>query len=525
MLMTPHKFSVPTPDYLPNPATDTDPASVEKRIAQLNYTDLRSLTRSLIYELSLLNRHPDTPPAREQIMAVYQVPCARLVRVRPDRPKNPSSEQMRRLMVEMAYGYKHLINEALRTRNWLRYRRQLTHALYFAAKHLSLELFLSYEAYQCKVSNNWRELLAIYRLAEQHQLHRLQVDDRDQANPGNATIGHILKRILLLRLQDPCCMVSGEARTCFDYFNVLASSATLAEPGRAEAMPGRYLLDLDGVDPPQPLTRTELSCNPGRHRVFNLIPVSQQVHDHLQDMELHNAPPPEGLQRMRELNPNLVLKRILRSWHARQERRDEREAVYGWLMCGFGLSAVNHFLSMTARAKLVSQAAHTRPGGEQLKLMQTAKTANPPARYLRIRCRQVNRSPSGMCIHLQLPSALKPKVGQVVLMQEDAPETQDACHVGVVQRRMRIDADNLEAGIHLIQGNILPIELRQLGGRSDFKAAICVERGEQGMDSLLLPPGIFKSGQEVELKIPARRLMLQEAVDETPSFERFRFSL
>ncbi len=524
--MTPRTFTVPSLDKFPNQATDTDPASVGDSVANLPYADLRSLTRSMLNVLTLLNRHPYRVIAREELMATYQIPCARLVRVRPDRPNNPSSEQMRQLMVEMAYGYKHLINDALNTPNWLKNRRQLTHALYFTAKHLSLELFLSFEAYQCKVSNSWRELMSIYHLAEQQNLHQLPVEDRDQASPANATIDHVLKRIVLLRVLDPCCMVSGEARACFDYFNVLASQAQLDKPGNTEPKPGRYLLDLDGLESPQPLTRDGLPKNPNRYRVFNLFPVSRQVHHHLQEMKLNDAPPPEGLQRMRELDPNLVLKRILRSWHERHERHNERVEAFGWLLCGFGLSAVNHFMCATIEATKTDQAADSGVGEEEVNMVQAANIVNRPARYLRIRCRQVNRSLSGICLHLLLPSKLKPKVGQVLLMQEDTSDKHGAYHVGIVRRRLRIDNNTLEAGIHFIQGRILPIGLRQGGGEGGFQPGLWVDRGKQGMSSLLVPPGHFKSRQELEVQlgVPARWLTVQGQVEETPSFERFRFS-
>ncbi len=527
ILMTPRKFTVPSPDKFPHPATDTDPASVEDSVANLPYADLCGLTRSLLDDLTLLNRHPIKVSTREEIMAAYQIPCARLVRVHPDRPNNPSSNQMRQLMVEMAYGYKHLVNDALNTPNRLTDRRLLTYALYFTAKHLSLELFLSFEAYQCEVSNSWRELMAVYHLAEQQNLHQQQVEDRDQACPANATIGHVLKRIVLLRVLAPCSMVSGEARACYDYFNILASQAQLDKPGNTEPKPGRYLLDLDGLEPPLSLTRDGVSKNPDRYRVFNLFPVSLRVQRHLQDVKLNDAPPPEGLQRMSELDPNLVLKRILRSWHVRQERLNERVEAFGWPLCSFGLRAVNHFLCASIVATEPDQAGASGIGEDEVNLEQAANIVNRPARYLQIRCRQVNRSLSGICLHLLLPSKLKPKVGQVLLMQEDTADKQGTYHVGIVRRRQHIDNDTLEAGIHFIQGRILPIGLRQVDGEGGFQPGLWVDRGKQDMNSLLVPPDHFKPRQELEVEfaVPAKWLTVQDRVEETPSFERFRFSL
>jgi hypothetical protein len=514
------RFTVPAADRLSNPATLRNPDQVSESIAQLPYADLPRVARSLLDALSLLNRHPQKVPERARIMAAYRVPCARLLRAPPDQHNTPTSRMMRQLMTEMAYGYKHLINDALAQGNWLKQRVKLSHGLYFAAKHLSLELFLGFEAYQCKVASSWRELLAMYRLAEEQNLHHEPVDDRDQPSPACATIAHVLKRILLLRLQDPCHMVPGEARACYDFLNRYASEAVLENIDATPSPAGRFLLDLEGVDVPRPPDPDSLPQNPNRFRYFNLVPVSRSVHGQLSRMKVGGGEAPDGLQRLRDLTPELLLKRMLHAWHGRNERRDTREETFGWLLCGCGLSAVNHFL-------LPSDGASSRhgQGHEEVQVQTVGALGNRPARYHRVHCRQVNRSPSGMCIHLRLPCEMLPVVGQVVLLAEDMENRQGRLYTGIVRRRLSIDEDTLEAGIQFIRGRVTPVDVGPADTlQGDRQPALWVEREKTQMSSLLLAPGRYSPGSRLRLANGEQATILElgERVESTPGFERFR---
>ncbi len=524
------RFTVPAPDKFVNPATDTDPASVQRWIASLPYADLISVTRSVLRALTLLNRHPEKIAARAELMAAYRVPCARLLRVIPGRPNTPSSQEMRQLMTEMAYGYKHLINDTLYQRSWLKHRNRLIHGIYFSAKYLSLELFLAYEAYECTVANSWRELLSIYRLADQQGLVHEPADDRDQAEPANATISHVLKRILLLKLLDPGHMVLGEARACFDYFNNWASKARLENLRETHNPAGRFLVDLSGIEAPGPPDPDKQPQNPERYRYFNLIPVSRQVNRQMQRMELNGDPPPVGLQRMCELSPILVLKRMLLAWHGRQERRSNRVESFGWMLCNCGLSAVSHFLRQRNAESGGSKEMPSREEGtnEEVDLSQIPAHNGQQFHYTRSRCRQVNRSVSGICIRLQLPEESDPKVGQVLLLEEDIANQPGGTYAGIVRRCLRIDADTLEIGIQFIRGftHAISVQARDdVRSNGSFHPGLWVDREQSQLSSILVPRGLYRQGREfiVEGDRPAGVIQAEQLVETTPNFERFRF--
>jgi hypothetical protein len=447
-------------------------------------------------------------------MALYRVPCMRMMRT-----LSSLAGELRRLMAEMAYGYKHLVNESLARPDWLHQRKQLSQALYFAAKYLSLELFLAFESYQYGISAAWNEILIMYRLAEQQNLHHEGVEDRDQSDPGSATISHVFKRITLLRLLDPYHLVPGEARACFEYLNLWASSAVLENLQQMGNPAGRFLLDMEGREPLRPPDPDILPRSADRFRYLNLLPLSRQMQHQLHQQALHEVPLPEGLQQhLHGLDPIQVLRRMLHAWHGRRERRNERRETFGWVWCGCGLDA----LSQSPRGEDggVGDSMPSEAGGQG----QTTVARIQPAPSRWIRCRQVNRSDGGVWIRLQLPAEIGPHVGQALLLQEELAGGRGDRRAGIV-RWKRVDVDTQEIGIQFVPGIVRPILLRPHSSRDfDFQPALLVDQGHSRTNSVFTKQGLYRRGQQLILMGGqlTRVVKLSQLLESTPSFDRFR---
>jgi len=506
-----HRFTTPAA-ALPDPRVETDPGRLRSWLERLPWANPSQVGAELLAALTPLNRYPERLRHRAQLADLFRAPCARLLKLAPHGAPDRDNAPLRRLMAEMGYAYKHLVNDALEQPTWLKQRKRLLHAIYHAVKYLSLELFLSLESYTCGNAQGLREILALYRLAQERHIQADAVADPD-APESASDITHLVKRIVLLQSLDPCHLQPGEGRAAFDLFNHLATAASF-EPAAAGTPPaGRLLIDLQGMDPVRPWNGEAMDGD--RYRCLDLLPAIAELKHRLRALEQHDAPPPHGLDHLRGLEPEWVMRRILKAWIQRRERQAPRSECIGWTLCASGLAAVAHHL---ARAHGVSP--DDTPPDEVIDL----GTGAPPAagEYVRLRGRKVNCSRGGLCLQFPTESRPLPTVGQPVLIEE---EGNGRLHCGIVRHTLHRDGQRVEAGIQLIQGVIHPIRIRVFSEGNDaagFRPGLWVERRDPCLESLLIGKGLYREGRTLEVAEgrPATLVETTTRVEASIAFDR-----
>ena len=506
------RLTVPASDRFENPNVETRPAKVREWVEQLPYANRDGVIDTVIHAVALLNRYPGPVSYRAELMDTYRSPCNHLFKMTPDQIGAPSFQQLRELVVEMAYGYKHVINECLtQKKSWLSNRKKLVTGIYFAVKYLSLDLLMGYECYQCKSDNNWREILPLYTLAEQQNLHLAKIDDPDQSQPDFATVSHLMKRIVLLSLLDPCHLQPMEARISYDYLNLGASLARLEMFGGQADVAGRFLLDMQGVRPARPFDLHDIPSDAGRYRVLNVVPVSKQTHRHLRQIEIDRTPPPGGLQLLRSVDAIQILSRMLKSWHARQDRGSPRQDAFGWVTVVSGIHDIHRFLSSRGQSDGLTQ----RENASQSK--RAAKS---------LRCHRLNVSESGIALRIALPCDPQPQVGQLLLMQDETDPRKPVLEAGIVRRCLRIDDETLELGVQFIRGRVKAIAFRPVSADSSdtgFQSGLFIHEGADALGSLLVSRGLYQEGREflIEEGDPAPLVTAIRLIEAGPDFDRF----
>lgn len=507
------RLTVPAADPYEDPNVETRPAKLREWVDRLPYASRDGVIEAVIRSISLLNRYPGTVGARAELMECYRIPCSQLFRMTPTQIGAPSFEQLRQLVVEMTYGFKHVTNECLlQKKSWLSNRKKLASGVYFAIKYLSLDLLMGYECYQCKAEHNWRELLPLYALAEQQNLHAIEISDPDQPNPENATVSHLMKRVVLLSLVDPCQMQPGEARTGYDYLNLNASLARLESLSGQTDVAGRFLLDMEGLRPARPYDPDDIPSDSNRYRLLNVIPVSKQAHKHLRQIEFDSSPPPGGLQLVRDVDAIQMLGRMLKAWHARQERGSPREDTFGWVVIAKGVSTVHRFLQSTGLNESFSVG---KPASDMVPNLKGP------------RCRRLNVSKSGIALRLRLPSDPVIAVGQLLIMQDDTDLGQRKFTTGIVRRCLRIDDNTLELGIQYLRGQVHPVSCRPVvpdrRDNSGHMDGLYISEGENQLGSLVVARGLYQEGREflIEEANPAPLVTAVRLIESGTDFDHF----
>lgn len=447
-------FLCPPPDPFENPMVETLPANLQQWIEHLPIADTVNLGETVLTALSQFNRYPGQIKKRRELLDLYQAPIGRFYQSTTEREESIPLDLRRALMREMAYGYLRIVNEQLGTNRSSRQPMLLLQAIYQAVKHLAFEHYFSTLVYDCRWSDLSSEMIRLHTLAEELGIQDSLVED-EELKP---TITHLIKRSLLLMLAGPCHFRTGEAKLARTYLDHIASAAFFEPIGSAGEPSGCYVIDRTGKTAPylyKPDKRDELT--EPRHCLFNLTPVSAQVHQHLRIIENRLSERPIGLANLPKEAASSLLKRLLKSWHVRQNRGSERHAISGNAFILFGIQAIyRHLISVTDNLE-PPQASE-----DNIALVHGLGGFHQPTYNLiqAIECQRMNQSHTGIALRLGLAPDRSPQIGELVLVLRNGKGLPSDYRLGQVKRAMRESRTTMELGIEFIQGKLNPISLQ-----------------------------------------------------------------
>jgi len=524
------RFTVPAPDRAENPGVLSEVAALSEWLTSLPNANEHQITKQITKAISLLNRDPGQVKNRLELIECYRPYISRLSQTETQNYSSQDYELLRQLMTEAAYGYKHIINQQLQNRSWLTGKKRLLTSLYFATKFLSLELRLAYEQYDAKIANSWREIMRLYLLAEHQKMEHEVVVDPTQIVAQNATISHQLKHTLLLSLLDPGHLQPNEARTCFEYLNQYSSLATLELPTESSDPTGKFILDLSDTRPPQQFENHKEQLDPVQHRLLNLLPVSKKIQEDIQAILLHKEKLPIGFEHHLRDDAVNILKRILKSWHIRQERQDRREDVYGWVQISIGISSIHHFLLQGEDSEEAAEFITAPDLDDSLVLGLEIHESRPiKVNYVELRCRQLNRSESGLALQVSFPTSILPKVGQLILIRQETEERTAGGQLAVIRRCMKPSNDTLEIGVQFIPGRVKTVTIRPITAThtdTAFQPAIVINNGLNRPASMLVAKGLYANNRQYEMaeNWPAAQIVANKLIESTPGFDWFHLT-
>lgn len=533
----PIRLTVPSPDSVANPNVETRPNKLAQWVEDLPYANPLKVEAEIFESLYQLNRYPDPIPKRTELMVCYRKAYDKLFKavrkeyMRKDfrtvhHGKLELANLLLKVTVEMAYGYKLVINECLENVQQGKKEPHLGLAIYFVMKALTQELMLEYAEFIPDSKKAWREIFQLYTLAEEHDLQRELMEE-------GSTIELLFKRILLVIMVDPYHLHRGEIWSCYDY---LARWAQLSKFEHLEPMPQKldahFLVDFQSVHPPKPL-KADAELIAGRHHIFNTLHLCETVHKHLRQVEKDSKVVPEATEKLTSIQAIQMFRHMLLAWHVQPERRSPREEKYGTHMVASGLSAAKHYLEIDAivHEKAVNPFAidEEEPGGSlTLEGVEGIKSAPKSGRYHVYEWRIFNISASGVGLIVNAPVPKEVQVGQLLVTQVQRKETRANCSVGIVRRMIQRDPETMEVGVQFITGTITPVALRpQVFGSeipAEFQSGLLVESSKTP-STILAPYGMFRPRQEyvVDLGKQVLRVFANKLLESTPAFDRFTF--
>lgn len=527
-------FHIPTPDPFENPLVETNPSPLRQWATALPFANPEQLAEAVLTSLVRLNRFPGHVPKRDELMEVYTTPVQRLLHGGSARQGPASTRLLRRVMLEMAYGYSHIANQCLYNKASKKNLAQLAHAIYHAVRFYLQEYLYACEEYDCRAMHTYREISRLRTYAEEQNIHLMPIEEGENSDAPRS-IEQQYNRFLLLRLLDPCHLQEGEPRICYDYLDSLAGCAGFKPPSREVERSGHYVIDRLGEVPPSLFEPDGMdTLTQPRFTLFDLNPVSQQIHLQLRRLERSESQKPAAMQALTTQEITNLLARMLKSWHIRPRRDSERHTTSGQVSLWTGLSNISRYLTRDEQAAQEDDLSED----DEITLSHvpssvTAKALDPAKPQYT--ARRFNQSRSGVALHLNLSPDAPSLVGELVLISLQSGGGLNEWKMGIVKRALNRYQDGLlEIGVQFIQGRIVPITLQasfrhraeedEDAPENPPRPALYIDQGHTHRSSLIVPKLFFVLGQEyrVEEMHPAQAIAPLQLLERTAYFERYR---
>ena len=524
-------FFVPTPDPFENPLVETNPAALRQWATALPFANPEQLAEAVLTSLVRLNRFPGAVRKRDELMEIYITPVQRLLHGGSARKGQAPLFALRQVMMEMAYGYSHLANDCISGKASKKGLERLRQAIYHAISYYLQEYLYACEELDCRAGHTFRELSRLHTFAAEQNIHRDPVEDDNHPDLKH-TIEQEYCRFLLLRLLDPCHLQEGEPRICFNYLESLALHASFVPPSKQIDRSGHYVIDRLGEVPPSQFEpdAVDTLAQP-RFTLFNLHPVSLQIHQQLRALERSEEHKPACMSGLTTREVTNLLARMLKSWHIRMQRDSERHTTSGQVNLWLGLNNIHLYLNQTDAQQMEEQSQE-----DEITLTQTSSAMQAQAQdpgTPQLSARRSNQSRSGVALIINPAPGAASLVGELALISLQSGSNIDEWKIGIIKRALKRADNTIEIGIQFVQGRVVPISLQSISttqspeqGEASTSSypGLYIDQGHSHRSSLIVPKQLFALGQEyrVEEMVPAPLITPLQILESTAHFERYR---
>jgi cyclic-di-GMP-binding protein len=535
---------------------ETNPKYAAAWLAALPLANSAESAREIYQALYTVNRQDLRLPHRLELMAMYDQAVATvcqglqphlLLEVPPLGPKKRQlAEFLRRLHIEMAYGYKCCLRDLSRARLSLRRKSRSAICIERALYHLTEVLLRSYVVYLPYPSGAWREIHELYRLAESLGVADGSLDDERRDAGDATTISERYVRTLLLGLTNPYQLPHGAVQQVNAFLARWAEQARIVSQIEAAEVTGCFRVDAEADTPPVPLGKGSKRAE-ANTRVLDARTLLQMVHQFAARLERGESAEQLGLG-VECLDSTCVdlLHRMIRSWGETARRRYARRQQSSNVFVCIGLNAV-HFYANGQRPFAsfvesfgISQAppASTETDdvafidlddvrdNEAGKSVAVAPTVLVPESHRVNRWRLRDIGPQGMSLTRYGDSTAPIRVGDLIGVQQ--PADLGRWRAAVIRWVKTPEVDSVDMGIEMLAGGASAGLVRRLDSSDEgahFLPVLLLPASEiaKHPPTLLLTRGTCQVGDVVELvdeESEPRQVRILRLLERTGSFEQ-----
>lgn len=532
---------------------ETDPKYARAWLDSLPLTDSAEAAREIYQALYTVNRADLKVAARLELMGLYEpvvtTVCkglqSHLVHATP--PLGPKKRQLaefiRRLHVEMAYGYKSCLRDLSRARVLLRRKTRSLGCIERALYHLSEVLLRSYLVYLPYPTSTWRETHELYRVAESLDAVDDAIESDEQGNEP-VTVGERYVQTLLLGLANPYQLPHSAAQQLNNFLARWAKQARITTLSDAKDPSGYFLVDLTADAPPVPLTKKGHELGPNA-RVLDTRLLVQTLQQFVVRLEAGDSIEELGLG-VDYLDSACIdlLHRMNRALGEGARRRFTRRQRSTNVFVCVGLNAIHFYANGQRPFTTYLQAfpwldkpdvpadgadvAFVELDESDAKRDQPVVTLADALASLPAESHRVDRwqlrdiGPQGMALVRYGDAATPVRVGELIGVQQ--PSDLGHWRAASIRWVKNPETNSLEVGIEVLAAAVTPVAVRSMSGSKAFPGLLLpAAEVMQRPATLIIPRGACHVGEELELiedGAEIRRVRLLRLVERTGAFEQ-----
>jgi cyclic-di-GMP-binding protein len=539
---------------------ETDPKYASAWLAALPLVNSTESGREIYQALYTINRLELRLQDRLELMAMYDQAVATVCQgMQPHLllegpPLGPKKRQLaefiRRLHVEMAFGYKCCLRDLSRARLSLGRKRRAAACIERALHHLGEVLLRSYVVYLPYPASAWREIHELYRLAESLKVADGPLDVGMGNGVQGITINERYAQTVLLGLINPYQLPQGAVQQVNAFLSRWAAQATVTPQTGPINVIGCFMIDLEADAPPVPLAKggQRLERNT---RVLDTHVLLQTIQKFVVQLERGESIEKSGLgvdcldSACMEL-----LRRMIRAWGESATRRHARRQQTSAVFVCVGLNAAHYYVNgqrsvaTYAQSFASSQSAPPRTNVDDVAFVEldeiqeqeaSVSSVAAPASLPISETHQVNRwrlrdiGPQGMSLTRYADAMAPIRVGELIGVQQ--PNDFGRWRVAVIRWVKTPEANSVEVGIETLAKSVTPALVRRsdkTNADANLSPALLLPAVDiiKGPPKLVLPRGACVVGDAVELmdeESEPRQIRISRLLERTGSFEQVEY--
>ncbi len=552
--------------------TETQPKEARAWLNSLPLADDGDSARDIYQALYTLNRLEVAPQNRLELMELYQAPVATVSSVLGSQFRGLAlplaaelrqlAELIRQLKMEMAIGYKCAINDLQAARLSRSRRQSWIVASERAMWYLSEVLLDSYQIYMPPPPGVWREIHALYRLAEEQDRLTDAIELADEGDTRQTTIYERYRQIVLLGLCNPYQLAQTECALVSAFLQRRSEQAVVSKRLDVADPAGQFLIDLSRDMPPA-LFPVRRQVRPSADlRVLNTIELARVVHGLIKRLEQGEAV--DAL----DLSPALratawrdMLRRMIKFWGLPPKRQYARNKIRGHFSLCAGINALHFFgsgrnafeppddneqpeLQEQDEATDKSAQAHDRNSqGDKAKGAgpQRGTSAVPPRWLAQAgvatpesfpvdRWQLRDESARGLQLSREGGASVQVRIGDLLGIQ--SPHDAGVWRVGVVRWIKSPEVKRIDMGVERLAPTMTPAAVKPVSsgraavGRYTQALLLPAIPALRRPPTLLVARGVYEPNCDLHLvtgQEPARTVRPSKLLERTASFDQVAF--